>query len=109
MWYVFVTCDLRCACHAFACISYETMDVSSKINERSSLVASRDRAESHHTASTVNFDPLTQPSLSPESENARLLISPSPVQAFVGSISLARPGEGVFRLSAAGVVGGERE
>lgn len=60
-------------------------------------------------AKTVNLDPLTQPSLSPESEKARLLISPSPVQAFEGSISLAKPGEGVLRFSAAGVVGGERE
>lgn len=54
------------------------------------------------------MDPLTHPSLSPLSEKARLLISPSPVQALEGKISLAKPGEGVLRLSA-GVIGGDNE
>jgi hypothetical protein len=59
------------------------------------------------TARTLSLEPLTHPSRSPVSVNARLLISAAPVHAFVGKISLASAGEGVFRFIA-GVVGGER-
>jgi hypothetical protein len=62
-----------------------------------------------YTANTLNLDPLTHPTLSPVSVNARLLISAPPVHAFVGKISLVKPGEGVLRFRPeAGVGGGER-